>query len=186
MTLTQDLIGQFVTAAHGDEATVRSLLAAHPALLNARYERFDETALEAASHMGRRAIAEHLLEAGAPLTICAAAMLGRRDEVAALLRADPALARSAGAHGIPLLFHAALSGDTAIAQLLLDHSGGEGVSGALQAAAWCGHREMAEWLIARGADVNAPNYEGKTPLAVALAFGHAEVAEVIGAHGGRE
>lgn len=184
--LTQELIGQFVGAAHGDEATVRQLLEAHPDLLNERYEQFNETALEAASHMGRRSIAEHLLAAGAPLTICAAAMLGRADDVAAFLRDDPALANSAGAHGIPLIFHAALSGNTAITQMLLDSGGGDGIAGALHAAAWYGHRDMAEWLIAHGADVNAPNYENKPPLAVARAFGNDAVAEILRAHGGRE
>ncbi len=119
--VSQELVGQFVGAAHGDEATVRSLLAAHPQLLNERYAQFNETALEAASHMGRRSIAEHLLACGAPLTICAAAMLGRADDVAMFLRNDPMLANSAGAHGIPLFFNAALSGNTEITQLLLDN-----------------------------------------------------------------
>src|SRR3712207_1734486 len=122
-TPTQDELGPFVLAAHGNFDKVKELLAARPALLHGRYEKFDETAIEAASHMGRREIAEHLLDAGAPLTICAAAMLGRTEDVAAFLAADPALANSAGAHGIPVLFHAALSGKTEIADLLVAQIG---------------------------------------------------------------
>jgi hypothetical protein len=75
---SQDLVEQFVLAAHGNAARVRELLAREPALLNARWARFNETALEAASHMGNRAIAEDLLAAGAPLTIYTAAILSRR------------------------------------------------------------------------------------------------------------
>ena len=36
---------------------------------------------------------------------------------------------------------------------------------------------MIEWLLARGANVNAKNYEGKTPLTAALEGGKTEVAE---------
>ena len=33
----QELVGQFVTAAHGQEEQVRALLSSHPELLNERY-----------------------------------------------------------------------------------------------------------------------------------------------------
>ena len=183
---SQEEIGQFVIAAHGNVARVRELLAAQPALLNERYEKFDETALEAAAHMGNRPSAEALLAAGAPTTICAAAMLGRTEEVAAFLRADPTLAGAKGAHGIPVLFHAALSGKVEIAELLVAHGGGEGVGSALHGAVKPGHLAMARWLLDRGADPNAPNFEGKTPLRVTLDEGHAEVAELVRGRGGHE
>lgn len=183
---TQEEIGELVLSAHGNYEQVVALLERNLALLNGRYEKFNETALEAASHMGRREIAEHLLAAGAPLTICAAAMLGRTGDVAAFLAADPALARSAGAHGIPVLFHAALGGETDIADLLVAHGGGEGASQALQAAAWYGHPDMARWLLARDADPNTPNFQGKLPMKVALENGHPDVADLLRAHGGRE
>ncbi len=183
---TQDELGPFVIAAHGDFSQVRELLATQPALLNARYERFNETALEAAAHMGQQEIAEYLLDAGAPLTICAAAMLGRTDDVAAFLADDPALARSAGAHGISILFHAALSGKTEIADLLVANGGGEGAGPALNAAAPRGHRAMVEWLLAHDADPNIANFQGKLPVRIALETGHAEIADLIRQHGGRE
>ena len=185
-TQTQDELGPFVIAAHGNFDKVRELLAAQPALLNGRYEKYDETALEAASHMGRREIAEHLLDAGAPLTICAAAMLGRTEAVARFLEDDPSLAGAKGAHGIPVLFHAALSGETTIADLLVAHGGGEGASQALHAAAWRGHRAMAAWLLARGADPNTGNFEGKLPVRVASENGHPAIADLIRQHGERE
>jgi ankyrin repeat protein len=179
----QELVGQFVTAAHGDAERVRALLAEHPELLNERYKKFDETALEAAAHMGNRAIAELLLAAGAPLTICAAAMLGRRDDVAAMLRGDAALARSSGAHGIALMFHAALGGDVALAELLVEHGGGEQIAGVLHGAVWYGRLEMAEWLLRHGADLGRTNFQGKTPLESARERGDAAMVALLERYG---
>ena len=45
---------------------------------------------------------------------------------------------------------------------------------------------MIEWLLARGANVNAKNYEGKTPRTVALEGGKAVVAEILRRHGAVE
>src|SRR6476659_10012492 len=111
-TVSQELIEPFVIAAHGDFDKVQELYAAHPEMLNVPWARFDETALAAASHMGNRPIAEFLLSAGAPLTVCTAAMLGMRDDVERFIDEDPSLANARGAHGIPIMFHAAMSGDT--------------------------------------------------------------------------
>jgi ankyrin repeat protein len=181
---TSELIEAFVLAAHGDFARVQELLPQHPALLNAVWARTDEDALAAAAHTGQRAIAEYLLEAGAPLTICAAAMLGEIDQVTKFIRADPSLANARGAHGIPLLVHAAMSGKTELADLLVAHGGGEGVDGALHGAVAFGHTAMTKWLLARGADANLPNFEGKTPLRIATERGYDEVADLLRRHGG--
>jgi uncharacterized protein len=183
----QDLVEQFVLAAHGDFAKVQTMLEQEPALLNARWARFNETALEAASHMGNRAIAEHLLAAGAPMTICTAAMLGMSDQVGAFLQSDTHLANATGAHGIPLMFHAALSGRPEIGDMLLAHGGGDGIDGALHAGVASGHAEMVSWLLAHGAtNVNTPNFENKTPLRRALELGHDDIAELLRQHGGSE
>jgi len=53
----------------------------------------------------------------------------------------------------------------------------------LHYAAWKGHKEIAELLIANGADVNAKDYKGVTPLHVAAWEGHTEVAELFIAKG---
>ncbi len=177
--LGQETVGAFVQAAHGDLEAVQRMLAEEPRLLNARWAAFDESALEAASHMGWPEIARRLLDAGAPLTICTAAMLGMTDRVAALLDDDPALARTTGAHRIPVLFHAALGGRTEIAELLLARGGGDGLGASLHGAVRPGHREMVAWLLEHGADANSPNYEGKTPLQVAEASGHDDIADVL-------
>ena len=178
----QELVGQFVTAAHGQEEQVRALLSSHPELLNERYARFDETALEAAAHMGRRDIAELLLDAGAPLTICAAAMLGRHAAVAAFLAQDPRLAHVRGAHGIPLLFHAAMSGDVALAELLVAHGGDAAIGDALHGAVLYSRLAMAAWLLEHGADLDRPNFQGLTALEAARERGDAAMVALLEHH----
>lgn len=185
--ITPDLVQEFVIAAHGNLEKVKTMLPQQPGLLNIPWAMFDETALAAASHMGRRDIAEYLLEAGAPLTVCAAAMLGRTDDVAAFLADDPALANAQGAHGIPILFHAAMSGNLAVPELLLAQGGGEGINSALHGAILYGHTDMVAWLLDHGAtNLDVPDFEGKTPLRVAVERGHTEIADLLRQRGATE
>src|SRR6185369_9343473 len=104
---------EFVIAGHWNLARVQEMLSQFPELLNVSYqwgENDYETAIQAAAHVGSAHVAEFLLTQGAPLEICTAAMLGRRDEVQRLLAEDPARIHARGAHAIPLLAHADLSG----------------------------------------------------------------------------
>src|SRR5690606_10235622 len=101
--LSQETINEFVLAAHHDLPRVQELLAENPAVLNENAE-WIETPIQAAAHVGSRAIAEYLLAQGAPLDICTAAMLGRADDVRALLADDPGLYEATGAHNIPVLY----------------------------------------------------------------------------------
>jgi hypothetical protein len=112
----------FVSQAHGDLEAVRELLEEEPALVNAAWDWGDgdwETALGAASHMGRRQIALLLLEHGARLDLFAAAMLGYFDIVSAVLADFPEMHDAKGPHGIPLLEHARAGGEDARAVLEL-------------------------------------------------------------------
>jgi hypothetical protein len=168
MAFNQELIKEFVTASHFDLAKVKAMLAGNPALLNVEYEWAPgdrESGVMAAGHMGNRAIAELFLSKGVPLNICVAAMLGRLDDVKAFLEGDGKLANARGAHGITAMFHAAMSGNIEVAQLLKSYGCNEG------------YKPMVEWLLDNGAqNVNAPNYEDKTPVRVAMELGHADIA----------
>jgi uncharacterized protein len=187
---TETILKELVTAAHHDLAKTQAILAQHPTLLNAQYDWGDndlETPLEAAAHMGDRRIAEWLLEQGAPLIICAAAMLGRTEAVREMLHADAALANARGGHGIPLMFHAAMSGDVELAALLKAHGCREGYDDALHGAIDFGHEAMVKWLLANGAtNLNVPNFAGKSPLTAALKSGHSGIVEMLRAHGALE
>ena len=110
------LVQEFVGNAHGDLNRVQELLAEEPALVNATWDWGGgdfETALGAAAHMGRKDIANFLLEHGARLDIFAAAMLGKLDIVKAALTAYPDALNTPGPHGIPLIVHAEKGGEDA-------------------------------------------------------------------------
>jgi len=120
--LAPALVRDFVANAHGDLDFVRAALEDEPALLNAAWDWGGgdwETGLGAAAHMGRRDIAELLLEHGARLDVFAAAMLGYVDVVRAVLAADPTARDATGPHGISLLAHAEAGGESAAAVVAL-------------------------------------------------------------------
>jgi hypothetical protein len=110
------IIAEVVGKSHFDEARVRALIGLHPSLVNAAWDwGFGdwETPLGAASHVGRREIAEFLIASGARIDIFAASMLGYTDVVRAFVTANPGVQRLLGPHGIPLLAHAKAGGDKA-------------------------------------------------------------------------
>ncbi len=118
--LESDLVHEFVGKAHGDLERVKEMLEDEPTLVNATWDWGGgdfETALGAASHMGRRDIAMFLLEHDARLDIFVAAMLGKLDIVKAALTVYPNLLDTPGPHGIPLLTHAEIGGQDATAVL---------------------------------------------------------------------
>jgi hypothetical protein len=112
----QSLVREVVRVAHFDETRVRQLVDRHPALVNASWDwGFGdwESPLGAASHMGRRSIAEYLLERGARLDLFAATMLGHTGSVRALVEGVGGAQRALGPHCITLLAHARAGGEQA-------------------------------------------------------------------------
>jgi hypothetical protein len=119
-----------VGSSHGNFEVVRQLVTEQPALAKASWDwGFGdwETALGAASHTGRREIAEFLIAHGAHPTIFSSAMLGDVDTVRAHLSADPALFRLPGPHGLTLLAHARAGGAEAerVVELLTERFGAD-------------------------------------------------------------
>ena len=107
---------QTVLFAHSDIDKVRELVEASPALANAAIDwGFGdwETAIGAASHMGRRDMAELLLAHGARPDIFTYAMMGNLSAVKALVEALPGVQTTPGPHGITLLAHARVGGEQA-------------------------------------------------------------------------
>jgi hypothetical protein len=102
------LVKEIVGVSHSDVKRVRELVERQPALANAMVDwGFGdwETALGAASHIGRREIAELLLAHGARPSIFSAAMLGQLGVVTTFVTASPGIQRTLGPHGINLLAH---------------------------------------------------------------------------------
>ncbi|MFG0328238.1 MAG: hypothetical protein ACF8SC_13345 [Phycisphaerales bacterium JB037] len=114
----QEVVGK----SHFDLDAVTELVTARPALARAAIDwGFGdwESALGAASHTGRREIAELLIAHGARPNLFTHAMLGDIDIVRATLTARPQLAAIKGPHGITLLDHARAGGHHA--EIVLDY-----------------------------------------------------------------
>lgn len=135
----------------GDTLVVEQMLRDEPAL--ADQERDGISPLRAAAYAGHPDLANRLEALGAHPDLFDAAALGDLDGVRTRLDEDP-------------------DGATAIA--------GDGFS-ALHLAAWFGHPEVAQLLLARGADVElvATNGTGLRPLHSAAAGGHAVIAHLM-------
>jgi hypothetical protein len=113
-SLMKDVVG----LSHSNLAKVKEMVQQHPALAKASWDwgyGDHETALGAASHVGHRAIAELLLENGAPPTLFSATMLGQLDVVKAFMTATPGLQKIRGPHSLSLMVHAKAGGPPAAA-----------------------------------------------------------------------
>jgi len=113
-------VKRFVIAGHFNLEAVKEMLAADPTLINGAIDWGNgdfETALGGASHMGRRDIAEFLLEHNARMDVFAATMLGKLEIVKAAVAAFPNIVHVPGPHKIPLIAHAQKGGPGAIAVL---------------------------------------------------------------------
>ena len=187
--LTTEQIRDFVIAAHGNLPRVREMLTQFPDLLNARHqwaENDSETAIQAAAQVGSAAVAEYLLAHGAPLEICTAAMLGRKDAVERMLAEDPRLINATGAHGIPLMPHAALSNNLELAKMLYERGARRSLSLALANAVTKGHLKMARWLIELDQpDFTWKNFEGKSLLMIAGETRNEEMLALLREHGAK-
>lgn len=140
----------------GDTARVKELLDHDPRLANARNERGDSPVLLAA-YYGRKELLKLLLSSGAELNLYEAATVGALDRVRALVAKDSAIVNSYSGDGFP----------------------------PLSLAAFFGHIEVVEFLLARGAEINAAakNPMKVMPLHGAVAGRHTAIAEMLLARG---
>jgi uncharacterized protein len=188
--LSPDLIREFVIAGHGNLEKVKRMLEENPELLNEPYpwtETDHETAIQGAAQVGSVSVANYLLERGAPLEICTAAMLGRRDEVEKRINDNSEKINSTGAHGIPLLTHAAWSGDLQLVQYIFRNGAKTGSSSALHNAVARGYYDLVVWLVDNAnPDISVKNFQGKTPLSVAIESKREQIAQLLRQRGAQE
>lgn len=108
-SMNDEIVSGIVGASHGNFDKVKQLVNARPELAGAAWDwGFGdwETALGAASHVGRRDIAEFLIANGARPDIFTYTMLGMLKSVQEIVETIPGIQTHGGPHGITLLQHA--------------------------------------------------------------------------------
>jgi len=108
-SINDSMASGIVGASHGNFDKVKELVNARPELAGASWDwGFGdwETALGAASHVGRRDIAEFLMSHGARPDIFTYTMMGMLKSVQEIIETVPGIQSHAGPHGITLLQHA--------------------------------------------------------------------------------
>lgn len=148
---------EFIDAAtQGDVAKVKEMLQADPSLAQSRDENGLSVVLKA-TYYGRRDVVEALLASGVELNVFEAAATGQTARVRTLIEEDPALVNSYSPDGFA----------------------------PLGLAAFFGHPETVDVLLAADAEVSAPSRETMklTPLASALATGQNQIARTLIEHG---
>jgi ankyrin repeat protein len=142
-------------AAHTGRLDAVKLLVELGADVNARDPEFDSTPLEAASWKDRPQVVEYLVQF-AP--ICDAVRFGGLERVRALLREAPECVHVRDDDGSTPLHYPHWN---------TQHG-----------------EEIIELLLAHGADINAKNNAGRTPVDQMLQNGRPDLAEVLRRHGG--
>ena len=107
------LVKDFVVAGHRSLQTVKEMLAEHPNLIYTSYDWGNgdyEQAIEGAGHLGKKDIANYLIDQGARANLFVLTMLGKTELVKPVLEAFPNLVFSKGPHGFTLLHHAKIGG----------------------------------------------------------------------------
>jgi ankyrin repeat protein len=144
---------EFIDAAtQGNVAKVKEMLHADPSLAQSKDENGLSVILKA-TYYGQHDVVEALLDSGIQLNVFEAAATGQTDRIRALIEQDPALVNSYSRDGFA----------------------------PLSLAAFFGHAETVDALLAAGAEVSAPSRETMklTPLASALATGQNQIARTL-------
>jgi ankyrin repeat protein len=143
-----------------------------------------------AKYSGNSARVDELLKTGMPLNIFEAAATGQTARVRELLAADPALVNTYAPDGFFPLALAVFFGNTAAAEALLDAGADVNQQSresmkirALQSAAAAKRIDLAEMLLARGANPNLPGGGGFVPLHGAASSGQIDLALLLLKHG---
>jgi ankyrin repeat protein len=154
-----DLVREWIIKAHQPKPEImKDLLRREPALIHTAWDWGAgdyETALHAAAHVGNRDMALYLIDQGGRFDLFATTMLGQLPLLKSIVETYPATLQVRGAHQIPLLSHAAAGG--AIPTM--------------------------EYLIGKGADVNAVHKNGVNALILAVQNRKRDVVQLLLAKG---
>jgi hypothetical protein len=104
-----EVASEVVGVAHFDLDRLKQLVDTRPELAKAEWDwGFGdwESAIAAASHVGRKDIVDYLITKGAVPTIFTYAMLGQYETVKTMIESYPGVQKNFGPHGISLLQHA--------------------------------------------------------------------------------
>jgi len=184
-------IMQGKTPLHKFNKDVLELLIARKADVNARNTSGD-TPLHTAMEKGYQYLAELLFSQKADVNIknnkgrtpLHVAASGGFKATVQLLLSNKADVNAKDKSGQTPLHLAALAADTNTEDVRLQPPNAHLEAARLKVQ--CYHKEIAEMLLAKGANVNAKDNEGKTPMKIAEEKGRKNVAELLRRHGGQE
>lgn len=179
----------FAAIEAGNGPEIRAILAADPTLAGSRHPS-GVSAVLWARYRGRGEVLDAILAAEPSLDVFDAAALGRLDRLAELVAVDPAAANAWSADGFTPLGLAAFFGHPPAVRLLLGH--GADVHAVarnamrvqpIHAATAAHDAESVRLLLEAGADPNAEQQEGWTPLMAARHNGDLDLVELLVAYG---
>src|SRR5882724_6710523 len=146
----------FQAVGKGDLAAVKAIVEADPQLDTAKNER-GQSAVLLDVYNGQREIRDFLLSQNNTLELHEAAATGQLDRVKQIIESAPVLANDFSPDGFPIV----------------------------ALAAFLGHFSVTEYLVAKGAEVNAisTNGSGYTALTGAIASGQKDIVAFLLQHG---
>ncbi|HEY2460327.1 MAG TPA: ankyrin repeat domain-containing protein [Candidatus Acidoferrum sp.] len=152
----EDISQLFAAVSSGDAAAVRAMLDAEPELVNARNERAQSPFIVAVYNR-QPELCDLLVERGARLELHEAAAAGLLDQVQQAVGKNAELANGYSSDGFAIMALAAMFG----------------------------HLSVVQYLLEKGADVNAVanNGAGYTAMTAAATAGHKEIVALLLAHG---
>lgn len=160
----------FAAIESGDAEKLSTLLAADPALAEARVGQ-GLSAVRAALYGGHPELVDQILAAGPELDVFDAAAVGDVDRLRTLLDDDPELVNDVASDGFTPLHLASYFGQPKVVELLLARSADTDAIAtngselrALNSAAAGGHHSIAHLLLDHGAEVDPRQTGGFTPL----------------------
>lgn len=183
--MDDDIAELFREVGRGNAEAVTKMLRYRPELARA----CDATSLSVlpfARYMAQDAMLALLIDAGPPLSIFEAAMIDRDDLVRQLVSDDASLATAYSDDGFTALHFTAYFGATKAMDAILD--GGAQIEAVtrnflanmpLHAAAAGGRIESCRLLLRHGADPNAKQHGGFTPLMTAAFNNNRELVEML-------